>query len=310
MSFASLKKQKGNFAELSKRLEQDQSGGFTEDQRFWKFEVDKAGNGFAVIRFLPPVDGEEIPYVRIYEHSFKDPRTGKWYIENCRTTLGRGEPDPCCEANNELWNSGVEAHKEIARKRKRNARYIMNILVISDPKNPSNEGKNFLWKCGPRIFQKIELALKPPSDFPDEKPYNPFDFWTGANFKLKARMVDGNRSYDLSAFEAQKPLFDDDDALEVLWKKQYPLLPEVAAEKFKSYDDLKKKFQQVIGEVGVVQASGTAPTRTPPVDDIPSEPQAEAPARRSSTAGKSKPTSAPAEDVDADLARYASLLDE
>jgi hypothetical protein len=244
MSFASLKKSSGNFKQLAEALEKQstpQSSNNTED-RFWKPEVDKAGNGYAVIRFLPAPEGEDLPWVRVFDHGFQGP--GGWYIENSLTTLGH--QDPVSEYNSKLWNSGVEANKEIARKQKRRLKYIANIVVVSDPKNPDNEGKVFLYQFGKKIFDKITEAMNPA--FEDETPLNPFDFWEGANFKLKIRQVEGYRNYDKSEFDAQSSLLNgDDDALEALWKTQYSLQEFLDPKNFKSYDELKARLDKVLG---------------------------------------------------------------
>jgi hypothetical protein len=244
MSFASLKKSSGNFKQLAEALEKQsspQSNNKTED-RFWKPEVDKAGNGYAVIRFLPAPEGEDLPWVRVFDHGFQGP--GGWYIENSLTTIGK--QDPVSEYNSKLWNSGVEANKEIARKQKRRLKYIANIVVVNDPKNPDNEGKVFLYQFGKKIFDKITEAMNPA--FEDETPLNPFDFWEGANFKLKIRQVEGYRNYDKSEFDSQTSLLSgDDDALEGLWKTQHSLQEFVKAENFKSYDELKARLDKVLG---------------------------------------------------------------
>jgi hypothetical protein len=244
MSFASLKKSSGNFAKLASELEKQatpQSGGQSED-RFWKPEVDKAGNGFAVIRFLPAPEGEDLPWVRVFDHGFQGP--GGWYIENSLTTIG-GQ-DPVSEYNSKLWNSGVEANKEIARKQKRRLKYIANIMVVSDPKHPENEGQVFLYQFGKKIFDKITEAMNP--QFEDESPVNPFDFWEGANFKLKIRQVEGYRNYDKSEFDSATALLDgNDDALEALWKKQHSLVEFVDPKNFKSYQELTARLNKVLG---------------------------------------------------------------
>jgi hypothetical protein len=199
----------------------------------------------AIIRFLPgsSIDGDDaLPWVRVFNHGFQGP--GGWYIENSLTTLG--QKDPVSEYNSTLWNSGIEANKEIARKQKRRLTYISNILVISDPKHPENEGQIKLYKYGKKIFDKINETMNP--EFPDEKPVNPFDFWEGANFKLKIRQVEGYRNYDKSEFESPTPLFDgDDDKLEALWKKEYSLKEFLDPKHFKSYDVLKAKLDKVLG---------------------------------------------------------------
>ena len=214
-----------------------------KDDRFWRPELDKSSNGFAVIRFLPAPNEEDLPWARLFSHGFQGP--GGWYIENSRTTLG--DKDPVSEMNTKLWNSGLESDKEIARKRKRRLNYISNILVISDPANPENEGKVFLYKYGKKIFDKINEAMQP--EFEDETPINPFDFWNGANFKLKVRKVAGFINYDKSEFDSQSELFDGDDAkLEELWKTEYALSEFTDPSNFKSYDELKSRLHTVIGD--------------------------------------------------------------
>jgi len=209
----------------------------------WKLECDKSGNGYAVIRFLPAPDGEDLPFVKLYSHAFQGP--GGWYIENSLTTLG--QKDPVSEYNTTLWNNGTDAGKDAARKQKRKLTYISNIYVVKDPTNPENEGKVFLYKYGKKIFDKLTAAMQP--EFEDEEAIDPFDFWQGANFKLKAKNVAGYRNYDSSEFAAVSPLLEDsdDDALEALWKKESSLQEFVGADQFKSYDDLKKRLGYVLG---------------------------------------------------------------
>ena len=211
MSFANLKKQSklGSLtAKLVKEVEKMNNNGTSGDDRLWKLDVDKSGNGYAVIRFLPPPNGEDLPFVKLYSHAFQG--TGGWYIENSLTTLG--QKDPVSEFNSQLWNNGTDAGKDAARKQKRKLTYISNIYVVKDPANPENEGKVFLYKYGKKIFDKLTAAMQP--EFEDEEAIDPFDFWQGANFKLKAKNVAGYRNYDSSEFTAQTPLLDDDDALE------------------------------------------------------------------------------------------------
>ena len=214
-----------------------------KDERLWKPELDKSGNGYAVLRFLPAIEGEELPWVRVFSHGFQGP-SGRWYIENSLTTLGKS--DPVSDANNELWNSGSEANKELARKRKRRLNYISNILVVKDPANPENEGKTFLFKYGKKIFDKINDVMFPA--FADEQAINPFDFWKGANFKLKIRKVEGFTNYDKSEFEGITELFEgDDDKIEAVWKAEHALQQFVDPSNFKPYEELKKKFDEIIG---------------------------------------------------------------
>jgi len=221
------------------------------DERLWKPNVDKAGNGYAVIRFLPAPNGEELPWVRVWNHAFQGP-TGQWYIENSLTTLN--QKDPVSEYNTQLWNSGVESDKEIARKQKRKLKYYSNIYVVSDPSNPENEGKVFLYAYGKKIFDKLMEAMQP--EFPDETPINPFDFWEGANFMLKIRKVDGYWNYDKSDFEKTSQLKSTDEELEAIYQKQYSLADFVAPSNFKSYDELKTRLDAVL--TGSVTTGKTA----------------------------------------------------
>ena len=244
MSFKDLKKQSslGSLTQkLVKEVEKMNNTGGGGDDRLWKPEVDKTGNGYAVIRFLPSPEGEEIPWAKMYSHAFQGP--GGWYIENSLTTTGG--KDPVSEHNRELWNSGNETDKDVVRKQKRKLSYYSNIYVVKDPVNPHNEGKVFLFKYGKKIFDKVMEAMQP--EFEDETPINPFDFWKGANFKLKIVKKDGYWNYDKSEFDSVAPLLDDDDALEALWKKEYSLAAVTAADQFKSYDDLKKRLNYVLG---------------------------------------------------------------
>ena len=244
MSFANLKKQSklGSLtAKLVKEVEKLNTNGASGDDRLWKLEVDKSGNGYAVIRFLPAPDGEDLPFVKLYSHAFQGP--GGWYIENSLTTLG--SKDPVSEYNSQLWNNGTDAGKDAARKQKRKLTYISNIYVVKDPANPENEGKVFLYKYGKKIFDKLTAAMQP--EFEDEEAIDPFDFWQGANFKLKAKNIAGYRNYDSSEFTAVTPLLDDDDALEAIWKKENSLKEFIDADQFKSYDDLKKRLEYVLG---------------------------------------------------------------
>jgi hypothetical protein len=230
-----------------------------DDERFWQPEVDKAGNGMAIIRFLPApaVDGDDaLPWVRRFNHAFQG--TGGWLIDNCLTT--NAQTCPVCEHNSILWNSGIEANKEIVRKQKRKLTYIANILVISDPKNPANEGQIKLYKFGKKIFDKISEAMNP--EFADETPMNPFDFWEGANFKIKIRQVEGYRNYDKSEFDTPAALSDDDAKLEKIWKSEHSLKEFIDAKHFKSYDQLKARLTLVLGLNGVTQISGKAEDAT------------------------------------------------
>lgn len=301
-SLASLRKSSGDLDSLMKEVEKiskPSEGGYTADDRFWQPVVDKAGNGYAVIRLLPAPQGEELPWVRIWNHGFQGP-TGKWYIENSLTTLG--QPDPVSELNSELWNSGVESNKDIARKQKRKLTYISNILVVKDPANPQNEGKVFLYKYGKKIFDKIKDIMQPQSQFEDETPINPFDFWKGANLKLKIRNVEGFRNYDKSEFDAVESVADNDEAIEELWKKEYSLQEFLDPKNFKSYDELKRKLTMVL--------SATGSSRT--AEEISERKTAERPepAVAAAKAPKSAPSKADeGEDEDAE-SYFASLAED
>ena len=221
------------------------------DERIWKGELDKSGNGYAVLRFLPAVHGEELPWVKMYSHAFQGP-TGQWYIENSRTTIN--QKDPVSEYNSKLWNTGVESDKEIARKQKRKLSYYSNVYIVSDPKHPDNEGKVFLFKYGKKIYDKILAAMQP--EFQDEKPLNPFDPFSGANFKLKIRKVDGYWNYDKSEFEAPSKLSEDESKIEEICQKSYGLSEFTQASNFKSYEELQKRMDIVLSgttKVGNVQ---------------------------------------------------------
>ena len=246
MSFSNLKKQSslGNLTQrLVKEVEkQNNTGGGGGDDRLWKPEMDKSGTGYAVIRFLPAVDGEDLPWVKLFSHAFQGP--GGWFIENSLTTIGG--KDPVSELNRELWNSGNVKDKETVRTQKRKLSFYSNIYVVKDPANPQNEGKVFLYKFGKKIFDKIMDVMQP--EFDDETPINPFDFWSGANFKLKLQKKDGYWNYDKSEFDTPSALLDDDEALEAIWKKQYSLAALVAPDQFKTYEELKKRLDYVLGK--------------------------------------------------------------
>ena len=244
MNLSALKKQ-SSLSKLTKALDSASgSSSNKKDERLWKPEVDKAGNGYAVIRFLdtPAVDGEDgMPWVQVFSHAFQGP--GGWLIDNCLTSLG--QTCPVCEVNSKHWNSGIDANKDIARKQKRKLKYIANILVVKDPANPSNEGGVFLFEFGKKIFDKINEQIKP--QFEDEQAINPFNFWEGANFKLKIRQVEGYRNYDKSEFDSASAISKDDDEIEKIWKKAYSLKEFLAPKNFKSYDDLKARLDKALG---------------------------------------------------------------
>ena len=253
-SFANLKRNRSSLDKLTKAIEastqSSSEAGSKDDTRMWQPSVDKSGNGMAVIRFLPApaVDGDDaLPWVRTFSHGFQGP--GGWFIDNCLTTLN--EKCPVCEHNNTLWNSGIEANKDVARKQKRKLSYLANVLIVSDPSNPENEGQIKLFKFGKKIFDKITEAMNP--EFADETPVNPFDLWEGANFKLKIRNVEGYRNYDKSEFADKSALLDGDDAkLEELWKKEFSLKEFTEKKQFKPYDQLKTRLDKVLGFEGAL----------------------------------------------------------
>jgi hypothetical protein len=251
MGFSDLKKQSklGSLtAKLVKEVEKMNTGGSgSSDDRVWRLDCDKSGNGYAVIRFLPAPDGEDLPFVKVYSHAFQGP--GGWLIDTCLTTVN--QKCPVCEHNSGLWNNGTDAGKEVARKQKRKLTYMSNIYVVKDPANPENEGKVFLFKYGKKIFDKLTAAMQP--EFEDEEAIDPFDFWQGANFKLKAKNVAGYRNYDSSEFARPEALLDDDDALEAIWKKQYSLAEFVSPDQFKTYEELKARLHSVLGSKASVR---------------------------------------------------------
>jgi hypothetical protein len=261
MSFANLKRQSGNLDKLSKAIEalNTSSEGSDNKEVFWRPEVDKAGNGYAEIRFLPApaVDGDDaLPWAKIFSHGFQGP--GGWLIDNCLTT--KNAACPVCEHNSTLWNSGIEANKEIVRKQKRKLNYIANVYIVSDPKHPENEGKVKLFKFGKKIFDKLTEAMNP--QFEDEKPINPFDMWKGANFKLKIRKVEGYQNYDKSEFSTPSVLLNDDDALEKIWQSEHSLTGLTSDKEFKTYDELKKRLDKVLGLNGEVSQARTTVEQT------------------------------------------------
>lgn len=252
MSFANLKKNRKSAIDALVNKAQSAAGGGEKkgygDDRFWKPTRDKAGNGYAVIRFMPAPEGEATPWVQYWDHGFQGP-TGQWYIEKSLTSIG--QDDPVSEYNSKLWNSGHDEDKEIARKQKRRLHYVANVLVVSDPANPENEGKVFLFQFGKKIFEKIMDVMQP--QFADEEPVNPFDFWEGADFKLKIRKVEGYVNYDKSEFAAPSELFEgDEDKLEKLYNSLYSLKEYVDPKNFKTYDELKQKLYRVLGEASAV----------------------------------------------------------
>ena len=268
MSFAALKKSSGKFDQLQTELEklnQPVTNSF-DDNRFWKPELDKSGNGYAIIRFLPQPADEDLPWCRVWSHAFSGP--GGWYIENSLTTQGRN--DPVSEYNTELWNSGNESDKEIARKQKRILKYYSNILVVTDSRHPENEGTIRLFRYGKKIFDKLTEAMNPAFD--DEEALNPFDFWKGANFKLKIRKVDGYWNYDKSEFDNPSAVFEgDDEKLEKAYNKLHSLQEFVGPDSFKTYDELKEKLHKVLTGTsvrGTVENFQPKQVETPKVEEV------------------------------------------
>ena len=295
MDFESLKTSSSGFDKLTKALEENlnpedsKNKNKYQDDRLWKPELDKTGNGYAVLRFLPATSGEDMPWVRLWSHAFQGP--GGWYIENSLTTLGH--KDPVSEENTRLWNTGVESDKGIARNRKRKLSYYSNVLIVSDPAHPENEGQVKLFKFGKKIFDKITEAMQP--EFDDETPINPFDFWKGANFKLKIRKVDGFWNYDKSEFEGVSAIADNDDSIKAIWEKQYPLKPFLDADNFKSYEELKEKLNRVI--------TGTKSTDTVENVDLPST-------STGTVQSKDSVSTASASDSDDTLDYFSKLAEE
>jgi hypothetical protein len=289
-NFATLKKSSMDISRLTQEIEKinnPSSGERKEDERFWKPEVDKAGNGYAVIRFLPApaVDGDEaLPWVRVWDHGFQGP-TGKWYIEKSLNTIG--QKDPVADFNSKLWNSTTDDNspeRKQARLQKRRLYYLANIYVVSDPKNPDNEGKVFLYKFGKKIFDKITGAMNP--EFEDEQPLNPFDLWNGANFKLKIRQVEGYRNYDKSEFDSVSEIGSSDEERESIWNSEHSLKEFVDPANFKSYDELKSHLDKVLGIDTASQSSAPAPVAKP------------------------KPAASFADDDDDDLEMFKALADD
>jgi len=308
-SFAALKQARSKeFDKLNSQLQNMNSAGPSGDDEYWKLEVDKAGNGYAVIRFLPAPQGEDMPFVRVWDHGFQGP--GGWYIENSLTTIG--QDDPVSEHNSKLWNSGIESDKDIARKQKRRLGFHANIYVVKDPSNPQNEGKVFKYKFGKKIFDKLNDMMNP--QFEDEEAINPFDFWEGADFKLKARNVEGYRNYDKSEFAAPavvtkpdgSPMGDEE--LESIWNKQHSLQEIVDPKNFKSYEELKTKLYKVLG----LDGGAAAPTTTAEDDNVAEmdfTPKFRESASPTMEEAPSPSTSAFANDDDDDLAFFKNLAD-
>ena len=303
MDFASLKSnRKSSFDKLTAAAEkvagnQSQSNG--PDDRFWKPTVDTAGNGSAIIRFLPAPSGEDVPFVRYWDHGFQG--TGGWYIEKSLTSIGLD--DPVGEYNSKLWNSGLESDKEIARKQKRRLHYVSNILVVSDPANPQNEGKVFLYEYGKKIFDKINDVMHPA--FEDEDAVNPFDMWEGANFRLRIRKVEGYRNYDKSAFDSPSAVSNDDSELETIWKQEHGLAEFLDQKNFKSYEELQQKLMRVLGGLQPDSVAEDVPNASPAA--APVEPAWTPPA---ATAEPVAETTASFDDDDESLDFFRKLANE
>ena len=290
-SFANLKRESSsNLDKLKAKVEQlNSSEGSDKSNNFWRPEVDKAGNGMATIRFLPtsPADGDDsLPWVKIFEHGFQGP--GGWLIDKCLTT--KSQQCPVCEHNNKLWTSGIEANKDVVRKQKRKLSYIANVYIVSDPKHPENEGQVKLFKFGAKIFEKITGVMNP--TFEDEAAFNPFDLWSGANFKLKITKVAGYQNYDKSEFASPSPLLNDDAKLEEIWKSEFGLKDLTADKEFKSYDDLKARLEKVLG------LNGEEPVAKTTVETLKSTPR------------KAEPEPEIVTEDDDDLAYFAKLAEE
>jgi len=289
-SFASMKKNKqSDLDKLSGELSKLQSNqNNMGDDRFWKPEVDKSGNGYAIVRFLPSPMGEDVPFVRLWDHGFQG--AGGWFIEKSLTTLGKD--DPVSEYNTMLWNSGVDKNKDLARKQKRRLGFISNIYIVKDPANPANEGKVFLYKYGKKIFDKLNDVMNP--EFEDETPTNPFDMWEGRDFKMKIRNVEGYRNYDRSDFAEAAPLLDDDKQLEEIWKSQHSLSEFIDEKNFKSYAELKNRLYRVL------MLDNAAPS-------VAAEPD---PEPETSTVVPMTSSSASVDEDDEDLSFFKKLADE
>jgi len=300
-NFAALKRNRQTqFEKLNEELDKlnSPSSGRKEDDRFWKPEVDKAGNGLAVIRFLPAPKNEDLPYVRMWDHGFQGP--GGWYIEKSLTTLN--QKDPVSEYNTKLWATGTKEAQAQVRKQKRRLHFISNIYVIKDPSRPENEGKVFLFMYGKKIFDKLNYVMNP--EFEDDAPVNPFDLWEGANFKLKIRNVEGYRNYDSSVFESPAPLSEDDEELERILSREYSLQAFVEPSEFKPYSTLEARLHKVLGLDGSVspatKAEDTAPWDDDEVETKPQKTQKSKPA----------PKMAEVDEDEDDLEMFKKLLDD
>ncbi len=298
--FSSLKKNSGSSIDkLNNELTKlaSPSSKPADDDRFWRPEVDKAGNGYAVVRFLPAPGGEDVPFVRLFDHAFKG--DGGWLIDGCLTTVG--EKCPVCEHNSALWNTGTKDNQAIVRNQKRKLSFISNVYIVKDPSHPENEGKVMLYKYGKKIFDKLNAAMNP--EFEDETPMNPFDMWAGANFKLKIRKVEGYSNYDKSEFESPSALDEDDDVLESIWKREYPLATFLERKNFKTYDEIKSRLNKVLN------LEGSVPSQRSVAES--SWEQETAPPPRAAAPKPAKAESAPWDDQeDDDLAMFQKLAND
>jgi hypothetical protein len=304
MSFDALKKNRSKSLEkLTEQLDKIGSKNYSDpnEGKFWKPTKDSAGNGFAIIRFLPAPEGEDMPFVRTWDHGFQGP--GGWYIENSLTTIVL--PDPLSEYNGKLWNSGNESDKEQARKQKRRLKYVSNIYVVKDSGNPDNDGKVFMFAYGKKIWDKLNDMMNP--SFEDEAPVNPVDLWEGANFRLKIRQFEGFANYDKSEFDSPSALFDDDDKLETTWKQEHSLQELLDTKNFKSYDELQAKLHRVLGIAGDTAKRNSAPTSAE--NDLDEDlDMSNIGGTEEQKASKEQATSAPvADDEDSDLDFFRNL---
>jgi len=304
MDFNALKKNRSSsLNKLNSQLEKITQKSYSDpnEGKVWKPTKDKAGNGFAIIRFLPAAQGEEMPFVRIWDHGFQGP-TGLWYIENSLTTIN--QDDPVSEYNSKLWNTGIDTDKELARKQKRRLKYMANILVVKDSGNPDNDGKVFMYQFGKKIFDKLNDLMNP--TFEDEAPVNPFDFWEGANFRLKIRQFEGYPNYDKSEFDGASAIADDDSVIEGLWNQQHKLQELVDPKNFKSYAELKAKLYRVLA----LDEEASAPTSATDEDDdldLSSFGNKSAPEPTLKEAMPQSSPSAPSMDDDDDLSIFKEL---
>lgn len=315
MDFKQLKKQsKSGIAALTEKLlkeaEKLNSGSYSDDVNQFKLETDKAGNGRAILRFLPAPSGEDAPFVKLYNHGFQV--NNKWLIENCPTTIG--EQCALCASNSALWNSGIESDKNIARDRKRKLSYYANVYVVSNPANPELEGTVKIFRFGQKIFDKIVAAMKP--EFEGDPVIQPFDFWEGANFRLISKTITttiGGKerrmpNYDDSKFESQSEFLKGDDTLlEEVYNQLHSLAEIVDPSKFKSYEELEKRLNAVVSS----RPTTSAPSLEEQENDLEEmlNPQENILAELESSYTKSKAAATTDEDEDEDLQRFMALAD-